>query len=144
MNKAIKINHVSVIIAAIAAFVVSSVWYIIFGKILMELSGIDPATTANESMPAWKMLAEFGRSLVLAYVLSYFVSALDIINWKNALKFCLLIWIGFPVILLFGSVIHENENWKIAAIHAGDWFVKPLTMLLILSFWNRKKSIKEK
>lgn len=139
MNKEIKINHVSVIIATVAAFVVSAVWYIIFGKIWMELRGIDPASAAKESMSLWKMLAEFVRSLVLAYVLAYFVSALEINTWKKALKLCLLIWIGFPVILLFGSVMHENVSWKIAAIHAGDWFVKPLTILLILSFRNRKK-----
>ena len=139
MNKKIEINHLPVILATIAAFVVSAVWYMIFGKILMELRGIDPARAANQSMSIWIILGEFLRTLVLTYVLAYFVSVLEINTWKHALMLCVIMWIGFPVILLSGSVIHENVHWKLATIHAGDWFVKLLTIILILGFRNRKK-----
>lgn len=144
MTKTNKINLVSVILATVAAFIVSSIWYIIFGEVWMELRGIDPASAANQSMLAWTIAGEFGRTLILAHVMAWFVAALDINNGRKVLKLCLLIWIGFPVVILSGSVIHENVPWKIAAIHAGDWFVKPLAMLLILSFRYRKQLNKVK
>jgi len=30
----------------------------------------------------------------------------------------MFLWIGFPVIILTGSVLWENIPWKLAAIHA--------------------------
>ncbi len=45
------------------------------------------------------------------------------------------LWIGFPVILLTGSVLWENVLWKVAAIHAGDWLVKMLVIPIIVSAW---------
>lgn len=139
MKKEIKINHGWVIIATFAGFVVSAIWYTIFGKIYMELRGINPTATANNDTSVWTIFIELARTLVLTYVLAYFVAALEINNWKKALQICLIIWIGFPLILLSGSVTHENVPWKLAAIHAGDWFVKPFAILLILSSRNHEK-----
>jgi hypothetical protein len=39
----------------------------------------------------------------------------------------LAVWIGFPVVLLSGTVFDENVPWMLgmlAAIHARDWLVK--------------------
>ncbi|MFM9947560.1 MAG: DUF1761 domain-containing protein [Saprospiraceae bacterium] len=134
-----KRQSISILLAALAAFVVSGVWYTLFSGLWLELRGLDPADAANQTMSAGTMILELARTLVLAAVLSWFVSKLGITDWRNALTFNLVIWLGFPLVLLTGSVIHEGVHWKIAAIHAGDWFVKPLVMLLILSFRNRKK-----
>jgi hypothetical protein len=48
----------------------------------------------------------------------------------------LAVWIAFPVVLLTGSVIHENVPWKLAAIHAGDWLVKLVVVTVIVSLWR--------
>ena len=45
-------------------------------------------------------------------------------------------WVGFPVVLLAGSVLSENVPWRLAAIHAGDWLVKLLLVSCIVSFWR--------
>lgn len=136
-----KINHKSVIIAALTAFVVSAVWYMLFGNALLQLQG-EEATAASQEMPAGLIIGEFLRSLVLAYVLAYIAGALKITEYKNALFFSILMWIGFPVILFAGSVLHEGINWKIASIHAGDWLVKPLVIILVITFFHRKQIIK--
>jgi hypothetical protein len=65
-------------------------------------------------------------------VLAYFVSMLNISNWKQAIQLGIIIWIGFPVILLSGSVLHENVHVGVAAIHAGDWLIKLIVAILIL------------
>ena len=54
----------------------------------------------------------------------------------DAVRLGLFLWIGFPVILLTGSVLWENIPWKVAAIHAGDWLVKMLVIPIIVSVWH--------
>jgi len=46
----------------------------------------------------------------------------------GAVHFGLFVWIGFPVIILTGSVLWRNTSLKVAAIHAGDWFVKMMVI----------------
>ena len=89
--------------------------------------------------PRWliiKMLIEIARNIVLAYVLAYLVARLGVTDWPAAIQFGVLTWIGFPVLLLSGSVIWENVPWKLAGIHAGDCLLKILVMVLTLSRWR--------
>ena len=135
-----KINYLAVAIAAIAAFMASAVWYIVFSHQYFELRGINPNDTAATAMPAWQALTVLVRHLVIAFALAYFVARLGIVGWKSALQLGLLLWIGFPAVLLAGSVIHDNVPWMLAAIHAGDWLVKILLMTVILGVWLRSKT----
>ena len=45
-------------------------------------------------------------------------------------------WVGFPVILLLGSVVHEKVPWRLAVLHAGDWLVKLLLIAVIVGVWK--------
>ena len=130
-----RMNYLAVLVAAVAAFVVSSVWYTIFGNAWMELRGIDPATAADTATPAWTMLFVVFQSLVVAFMLAYFVGHLGIVDWKGAVRLGALVW-GFPAMILLGSVVHENVPLMLAAIHAGDWLVKLLLMSVILVVWR--------
>jgi hypothetical protein len=138
-------NYLAVLAAAVAAFVVSSVWYTIFGNAWMELRGINPATAANMRMPAWTMLFVIVQSLVVAFMLAYFIGHLGIIDLEGAVRLGALVWV-FPAMILLGSVVHENVPLSLAAIHAGDWLVKLLLMALILGVWpigrGRSKGIR--
>ena len=140
-----RMNYLAVLAAAVAAFVLSSVWYTIFGNAWMELRGIDPATAANMGTPAWTMLFVIVQSLVVAFMLAYFIGHLGIIDWKGAVRLGALVWV-FPAMILLGSVVHENVPLSLAAIHAGDWLVKLLLMTLILGVWpigrGRSKGIR--
>jgi len=127
--------YLAVVVAAVAAFVASSVWYAIFGNVWMELRGIDPATAADVGMPAWKALFVVVQSLVVAFMLAYFVVRLGIVDWRGAVRLGALVWV-FPAMILLGSVVHENVPLMLAAIHAGDWLVKLLLMTVILGVWR--------
>ncbi len=126
----------AVLVAAVAAFVVSSVWYTIFGNVWMELRGIDPATAADTATPAWTMLFVVVQSLVVAYMLAFFVAHLEIADLKGAVRLGILVWV-FPAMILLGSVVHEDVPLMLAAIHAGDWLVKLLLMSVILGLWRK-------
>ncbi len=83
-----------------------------------------------------KLIGEIVRNIVLALVLAYLVVQLGIVNWTGALQLGFLLWIGFPVILLAGSIMRENYPWKLAFIHAGDWLVKLVLISVIVSLWH--------
>jgi Protein of unknown function (DUF1761) len=133
-----KVNYLAIVVAAVAAFVASLVWYTIFGDVWMELRGIDSATAADAATPAWTMLFVVVQSLVVAFMLAYFVAHLGIVNWKGAVRLGVLIWV-FPAMILLGSVVHEDVPLMLAAIHAGDWLVKLLLMAVILGLWRNDR-----
>ena len=132
------VNYLAVLVAAIAVFVLGWLWYspFLFYKPLMRARGLDPAAAAAGGMPAGKLVIEFLRCFVLAYVIAHFVALLGVSNWFIAAHFGILLWIGFPVVLLVGSILWENVPAKVAAIHAGDWLVKLLVIPIILSMWH--------
>ena len=133
------VTYLPVLVAAVVVFVLGWLWYspLLFYKPWMRLRGMDPvAAMAGAKMPAGKLLIELVRCLVLAYVIARFTALLGVGSWMGAVHLGLFLWIGFPVILLTGSIIWENVPWKVAAIHAGDWLVKMLVISIIVSVWH--------
>jgi hypothetical protein len=134
----VHMNYWAVLAAAVAVLVLGWLWYspLLFFKPWMRLRGMDPvAAMAGAKMPAGKLLIELVRCLVLAYVIARFMAMLGVSGWMGAVHLGLFLWIGFPVILLAGSVLWENVPWKVAAIHAGDWLVKLLVIPIVVSVW---------
>jgi hypothetical protein len=99
----------------------------------MELSGVG----ARAGPDAGKIVGELARNFILAYVIGRFVVLLQVSDWKGALSLGVWLWIGFPVLLLSGSVMWQNVPWLLAAIHAGDWLVKILLIAVTFSVWRR-------
>jgi hypothetical protein len=128
------INLLAVGVAVLAAFVMSTVWYIVFAKQRRKLSG---AAAADMKRPQpLKIAGELIRSFLLAYVLAYLLVHTGVAGLTGAVRLGLVLWIGFPFVLLTGSIMWEGVPWKLAAIHAGDWFVKTLLMTAILGVWR--------
>ena len=132
----LRTNYVAVVVAAVAAFVASFVWYAVFGNAMMELRGTDPAAAAEMGTPIWAMLFVVFQSLLVASMLAYFVARLGVADWRGAVRLGVLIWV-FPATILLGSVVHENVPLMLAAIHAGDWLTKLLLMSVILGVWRK-------
>lgn len=129
----IDLNYVAIAVAAVVAFVLSTVYYIVFGEQLRRLS---PAAAGMGNPPPWKMLVEIVRSLVLASVLAGLAALIGITDWIGAVQLGLALWIGFPLVLWVGAVMWENVPVRLAALHAGDWLVKVLVLSVIVSVWR--------
>ena len=128
-----RINHLAVLVAAVAAFILSSFYYRLFAQQIVDLHPTDPEVVAAMMKPApWKVLAEIGRTVVVAYVLARFVNRLGITDWKGALGLGFWVWLGFPVAMLVGASLWDNKPWMLTAIHAGDWLMKMLLMAFIM------------
>lgn len=128
------INFLAVVVAALAAFVASAGWYIVFGKELAKVSAAF-AKGLQQRQP-WKMLVVIAQSLVLALVLAFFLGLIGKIDWLSALGVGVLLWIGLAAMQWVGSILWENVPLKMAAIHAGDWLVKLVLITVIVGVWR--------
>jgi hypothetical protein len=122
----------TVLITLLASFV----WYMIFGAQYFRLRGIDPATAG---MTASQALVLVGRHIVVVLVVAYLVSRLRITSWRRGLWLGVLLWCGFPLVLLAGSVSSDGVPRQLAAIHGGDWLIKLVLAAVILAIWPSRK-----
>jgi hypothetical protein len=122
----------SVLVAAVAAFVTGFAYYAALGS---RLARVSPAAPANDGMPAWKGAVELARCLVLAGVVAGLASRADVTTWAGGLGLGLALWVGFPLVLWTGAMLHERTPWPLAAIHAGDWLIKLVVVAVIVSVW---------
>jgi hypothetical protein len=131
-----RVNYLALVVVVIVAFIASSFWYspLLFGKQFLELSGM---AAAPHPSPV-KAVCELFRTFVLAWVIAYIVIALDLRTWKSALRLGILLWIGFPVVLLTGSMLWQAVPWQLAAIHSGDWLIKLVLIPITVAVWRRK------
>jgi hypothetical protein len=127
------VHFPAVLVAAVAAFFLSSTWYALLGD---RLAAVSNAASVGGRPAPWKVGVELLRSLVLATVLAGLASQGDIDEWTGGLLLGLALWVGFPVVLWTGAMIWEDTPWMLAAIHAGDWLVKLLVLAVIVSVWQ--------
>ncbi len=128
------INYWAVVVAAVAAFVASAAWYIVFGKELAKVSAA--FAKGMQKRQPWKMLVVIVQSLVLALVLAYVLGLIGNVDWIGAVRVGVLLWIGLAAMQWVGSMLWEKVPLKMAAIHAGDWLVKLVLIAVIVGVWR--------
>lgn len=127
------VDILAVLAATVAAFALGGSYYAVLGEQLAQVSG---AAGVDEQLPPWKLAVELLRCLVIAAVVAGLASQGEIDGWTGGLLLGLALWVGFPLVLWTGAIVHENTPWKPAAIHAGDWLVKLLVVAVIVSVWQ--------
>jgi len=127
------VEILAVLAAAVAAFAIGGTYYSVFGE---QLAAASEAAAAGEQPPPWVLAAELGRCLILALVVAGLASQGEIDELAGGLALGLALWIGFPLVLWTGALIHENTPWRLAAIHAGDWLLKLLAVGALVSVWR--------
>ena len=127
------LNLAAVLISAVATFVLGGAYYAALGEQLAEVSEV---AAARGRMAPWQIGVELARCLVLGTVVAGLAVRGEIDAWTSGLVLGAVLWIGFPLVLWTGAVVHERTPVKLAAIHAGDWLVKLLVIGLIVSTWQ--------
>ena len=130
------VNVFAIVVAAVAMFVVSAVWYIAFSSQLAQLHPAYAEAASETRPPAWEVAVELVRSLVVASVVAGLADLIEIADWTGGMQLGLSLWIGFPVVLWTGAIMHEKVPPKLAAIHAGDWLLKLLVIAVVVSIWS--------
>jgi hypothetical protein len=129
----VELDYLSIAAAAVAALVLSGVWYSVFGERLTQLH---PAYGEGGGGPSGSdVVVELVRNLVVGTVVAGLISRLGVETWPGAILLGLALWVGFPLVLLAGSVYHEKVPAQLAAIHGGDWLLKLLAIAVIVTVW---------
>ena len=106
-------------VAAVAAFIVSSVYYSLMPAVPTATGDIP-----ESGRPApWQIAAELVRSAITA---GFVAGLLRAGEWDGAAAGALLglvLWV-LPFVILTGSVVWERVPVPRAALHIGDWLVK--------------------
>lgn len=130
------LNLAAVAVAAVASFVASALWYLIFGNAVARLQkqwrGAAPPAGPEPLM----LLGFFGTQLVLAAAVAYVFSRTDVSGWPSAAGLGLLLWLGFCATQQLSSTLGEQVPVKLAAIHAGDWLLHLLIISTIVGLWH--------
>lgn len=128
-----ELNWIAIVVAAVAAFILSTVYYIVFAARMVDLRGGE--ADADGGMQPWKIGVQALRDVVLATVVASLVALVGLDDVGGAVALAVTLWIGFPVVLLTGSVIWENVSPALATIHAGDWLLKLLIVTMVVTLW---------
>ncbi len=135
----VSLNLWAVLAAAAANMVLGSLWYgPFFGKAWMKGMGWDP-----NMKPTPEMKKAMGKSmgvmaltsLLMAYVLAYFVQYSAAITWMDGAQTGFWAWAGFQLTFIIQTVIFERKNKTVATINAAYQLVALMGMGAILAVW---------
>ena len=128
------LNLLAVIVAAVAAVIASTLYYMAWGR---QMATLHPAYADPNARPEpWKVGVELLRCLVLAHVVGMIATWVRADSLHAAIHLALILWFGFPVVLWIGAVVWERVPRRLALIHAGDWLIKLLLIAIIVSVWR--------
>lgn len=133
-----QVNYIAIAVGAILTVTFSALYYFALNKQVVPLRAAKASKKddVRTTMTLNKFLVEFVRMFVLGLVLAYAVSLLGIVELNQAAVLALWLWLGFPVVLFVGIVVHEHFPGRLAAIHAGDWLAKLLIFTIVLTYWQ--------
>jgi len=123
-----------VAVASVAAFFLSSLYYVALSPVEARVLG-DRAPGRGAPAP-WRVVTELLRTALVAVVLAWLADRADLLSLPGSLLLALVAWVGFPFVLLTGSVIWEKVSPVTAAMHAGDWLLKLLLVGAVVGALN--------
>tara|TARA_Y100000310_G_scaffold144893_3_gene144195 strand:- start:19317 stop:19739 length:423 start_codon:yes stop_codon:yes gene_type:complete len=135
----VDVNLVAVVVTAIIVMVIGALWYspLFFGKTWAKHSGMtkkDIAKTKKKSMNKQYFLG-FVTTLIMTYVLAYFLAILNITTAREGMQIAFWIWIGFFATTQFGTVLWEGKSAQLYYLNATHYLVSLLIMGLLLTVW---------
>lgn len=137
----LPINFVSVLVAAVAAFIIGFMFHgPLFGKLWMKLANIHPTGKEKLSDMVPQMLLNLLANIVCAYVLAMFiyVTASHYNNAGNVIGgmgIAFWAWLGFLVTSASMDVIWMGKSKKLWGFEIVASLVSFLAMGAILAWW---------
>lgn len=114
-----NVNFVAVVVAAISTMVVGFVWYSkpLFMNQWLKLAGLSESDTKKGAGSAYTMM--FVASLIMAYILDWFILATGKTGWMGGAKIGLIASIGFTATAFASEFIFNKKNTQLYWITAG-------------------------
>ena len=124
----------SVAIAAVSVFVLSSIYYAALTPVEVRVLG--PAAIDRGGRPSGtKILLELVRTVLLGAVIAGVARAGHLHGVGSTVLLGLALWVGFPFVLLTGSMVWDRVPAATAILHGGDWLLKLVVVTVIVGLW---------
>jgi uncharacterized protein DUF1761 len=129
-----KINHVAVIVAAIAFYVFSSVWFIIFSHQWQAMTGKSGAVLSPTTY-----IVSFLVTLVLAYVVGIALADSENPNMlRHGIEFGVFMSVGIWATNLFNLSLYEGRPYGLWALDAFQVVIGMAIMGAIIGGWRKR------
>lgn len=130
----ISVNYIAVVIAAVLAMVLGTVWYSkgVFGNAWMKLIGKNESDLEKGNMGALYGTMFVGV-LIEAYVLAVFANYAGVSDLMGGVKLGLWAWLGFVATTSLGNSMFEGRPMKLFYINAGYALVNLIVMGGVIS-----------
>jgi len=133
-----SINIWSILVAAIASFIIGSIWYspILFGKQWMALTNTG-AVTPEKKKGIWKLyVVQFLLSIVTMCILGFAIAAMQITSALDGATLGLLAWVGFYATFRAANLLWQPGSLKLALISAGSILLNLIVGGAIIGGWR--------
>lgn len=137
----IQINLLAILVATVAGFFLSFVWYTpLFGKVWAKEMGFDHTEEPPAAVLAKSLLLTVLSVFLITFVMNSNIAAWTPSTWgatafsigkfEQAMQAGIFTWLGFFVPNLLLGVAWEKRSWKLFAIDAGYYLV----LMLLIAF----------
>ena len=130
-----NLNVLSVLAAAVAAWLFGAVWYMALSRPWMAAQG----WRGREDMPqkqgaaaAAPFIISFLAELVMASMLFGIIHHIGEVNIRRALFSAFFIWLGFVATTITVNNIYPNRPLMLTVIDAGHWLGVLLVMAMVI------------
>lgn len=135
-----QVNIFAVIASAVASMIIGSIWYgPLFGKMFMKEMGMDKWSAEKQAEMKKKMgmtyFAQFVASLVMFYVLAWFMGGLEQMTVSGGVCTALLVWIGFVVPVKLGDALWGGKM-SLFWLSVGNMLLTLLATGIIIGAWK--------
>jgi hypothetical protein len=127
------INYLALLVAAIAKFVIGSVWYTALGKQWRKLAGI-PEGGSMKGLPK-AMIIDLIGNLVMAFVLVHAVHYAGAKSLAMGAAVGFLNWLGFVAVVSLSASVYEGKSLKLFLFNNVYLAVSLAVMGAILAVW---------
>lgn len=131
----VNVDLVTVVVAAIAAFIVGMIWYspMLFGKKYMKIMGVSEKDMAkNKDKMMGIMVQSIIVSGVMAYVLAHVMAFSQASTFSDAVQGAVWMWLGFIATTTYMLVLYEKKSMDWWIMTAGHYLFALIAMALVI------------
>jgi hypothetical protein len=132
------INYLAVFSSAMIFFFIGGLWYIIlFPKTWLDALNFDESQQKKaEKGILITLIIYFVNGLILSFIMTNLLWAMQTFNFWDGVQNALLIWLGFVFTIALNTFLFEKRPWKLFLINISNYLVAFSLMGGILAAWR--------
>lgn len=131
-----EVNYLAVAVMAVVVYVLGALWYspMLFGTAWMKYTGTKESDMEGSNMPLLYFFGFLG-TLVMVYVLAYFIDFAGATTWQEGFEPAFWLWLGFTATVHWSQWVWSNKSFNLFLINGGHTLVSMLLAGAVLAVW---------